>query len=251
MPDKNTLLKQHQFNAAIARYQGGRGYRRLELAVSLLVLVGQAALWARSLAAPTGWARGLAAFALAYLLTDFLNGLVHLLMDHVGRYTGWSGPLVAAFHLHHRTPRYQERPLWAVYFHESGFKLWLPPFLAIVLALSWRPGLPPVALRALAWMGLLSSVAEVSHYLCHNSPSRTARALARAGLLLDKRAHARHHREDNVSYAFLNGWSNPLLDLLARLLFRGYKQGTDLHFAAWEPNGVERAGHETASLRGK
>jgi hypothetical protein len=159
-------------------------------------------------------------------------------MDHHAHYLGWTGPLTAAFHLHHKTPRYQDKALVAVYIHESGFKLWLPVYLGAVLALAFQPGLPPALLRLLALVGVLSSVAELSHYLCHNSHARWARALATAGLLLSKRRHARHHREDNVGYAFLNGWSDPLLDLLARRFFRGYKQGTDLHVQDVEGQGL-------------
>lgn len=231
----NLGLKQRQFNAAMALYEGRSRYGRVQTAVAVAVLLGQAALAWRALGVPVGWAWGLGAFAAAYLATDFLNGLVHLFMDHNEAYASPVGPFIAAFHLHHRTPRYQDRPLWAVYFHESGFKFWLPAYLLAALALSARPGLPGPLLHGLAWVGVLSSVAEVSHYLCHNSSSRLARALARTGLLLGKRAHARHHREDNVGYAFLNGWTNPLIDRIARCCFPGYKAGTDRHFATWEP----------------
>ncbi|MDP2361055.1 MAG: fatty acid desaturase CarF family protein [bacterium] len=194
------------------------------------MLAGQAALLAHTLARPLDWAGGLAAFLLAYVLADLLNGLIHLAMDHCARYSGWTGPLVAAFHLHHRTPRYQDKALWRVYVHESGFKLWLPAFQAGILLLIWNPGLPPFLLRVLALCAVLSSWAELSHYLCHNRRGRLLNLLARCGLLLDMRRHARHHREDNCSYAFLNGWTNPLIDLVARRCFPGYKQGTDLHY---------------------
>ncbi|KAF0125468.1 MAG: hypothetical protein FD189_1561 [Elusimicrobia bacterium] len=64
-------------------------------------------------------------------------------------------------------------------------------------------------------------------------PLRQAAALARAGLLLDKRRHARHHRDDNVSYTFLNAWTDPLVDRVAARFYAGYKNGTDLHYAAY------------------
>ncbi|MFA7330001.1 MAG: fatty acid desaturase CarF family protein [Candidatus Delongbacteria bacterium] len=230
--------KQREFRAALARLESRPVYRLLGWAVSGAVLAGQAALMGLSLQRPVGWPAGLLLLAAAWLLADLLGGLVHLIMDHHQRYTGFFGPLTAAFHLHHRTPRYQDQPLWRVYVHESGFKLWLPPFLALGLALADPLG--PAGLRLWAWVGLLSSVAEVSHYLCHNSGARWARSLAAAGLLLPRREHARHHREDNVSYAFLNGWSNPLLDILARRGFPGYKQGTDRHFQPDEAEGGSR-----------
>ena len=97
--------------------------------------------------------------------------------------------------------------------------------------------LNPVLLYALVYTGILSSVAEVSHYLAHNSLSPTAAFLARAGLLLPKRRHARHHIEDNVSYTFLNGVTDPLVDMIAGKYYAGYKNGTDLHYSIWNGPG--------------
>lgn len=228
-PPSALALKQREFRAALARYEGEAAYRRLGWAVSAAVLLGQGALLVRSCQDSLGWAWSLSILPLAWWLADFLGGAVHLWMDHRDDYRGFFGPLTAAFHLHHRTPRYQDKPLWAVYIHESGFKLWLPPFLLAGWLLAGL--LPPIGLRIWASVGVLSSVAEVSHYLCHNSSARWVRWLAACGLLLSRRRHARHHREDNLSYAFLNGWSDPLLDFIARHRFSGYKQGTDRHFA--------------------
>ena len=53
------------------------------------------------------------------------------------------------------------------------------------------------------------------------------------GILLSKRHHAVHHLRDNISYAFLNGVSDPLINAIAARFSRGYKQHTDLHYAAY------------------
>jgi hypothetical protein len=56
------------------------------------------------------------------------------------------------------------------------------------------------------------------------------------------RYHARHHRNDNVQYAFLNGMSDPLLDLIARKFYTGYKTTTDNHYARYAgPDTANRA----------
>jgi hypothetical protein len=220
---------------ALDRYHQEAGYRWLGRATSMLVLAGQAMLLHASLQRPTGWAMGVVCVPLALFLADLVNGLVHLWMDHNSRYGGWTGPLVAAFHLHHARLRYEEKPLWRVYVHESGFKLWLPPVILIFLLMDKWFTLPAPLLRVVALSAILSSVAELSHFLCHNRDGRLLRRLGRMGLLLDKARHLRHHREDNVSYAFLNGWSDPLIDRLASWGFKGYKHGTDRHVEGWTP----------------
>jgi len=88
----------------------------------------------------------------------------------------------------------------------------------------------PVAMHILVYVGILSSVAEVSHYLCHSSDSALAMFLGNMRVLLPKRHHARHHLQDNKNYAFLNGFSDPLLNLCASVVYRGYKQTTDMHY---------------------
>ena len=154
-------------------------------------------------------------------------------MDHNDAYASAAGPLIANFHLHHKVPLYKDNPLPVVYFNETASKVWLVPYLCVVALLSFLPGVNPVLLYILVYTGVLSSVAEVSHYLAHNSRSPAAALLARAGLLLPKQSHARHHIKDNVGYTFLNGFTDPLVDLIAQKYSAGYKKGTDLHYAKY------------------
>ena len=155
-------------------------------------------------------------------------------MDNNDRYDSLAGPLVANFHLHHKTPLYRKNPLPIVYFMETGSKIWLVGYLLGVSLLLAVTPLHPLTACVLVYIGILSSVAEVSHYLCHTSTSAVARLLAACGLLLSKRHHGRHHLEDNTNYAFLNGWSDLLLNRIARRCFPGYKTTTDRHFAAYD-----------------
>ena len=183
---------------------------------------------------------GIALFFAALYLTDLINGFVHLVMDHQDDYTSLVGPLVASFHLHHKIPVYRRRPLILVYIVESGIKIWLVLYLILVWTLlHFGSPWPPLS-YLLILIGVLSSVAEVSHYLCHSSRSPLARWLARLGLLLSKQHHADHHTLDNRNYAFLNGWSDPLLNVIAAHFFSGYKQNTDLHYLHYEPADLTR-----------
>lgn len=218
----------------MALYEGRARYRWIGHAASTANVALQSAFAILALRAPMDWAWHVAVFGAAYLLADFINGLVHLYMDGNDDYTSPAGPLVAAFHLHHRTPLYKKNPLIVVYFHETGSKLWLVPVLlaGILWAALAQPH--PAVVWLLTWFGILSSVAEVSHYRCHVPDSRTAKLFGNYGLLLSKRHHARHHREDNVSYAFLSGITDPLIDMIARRCSRGYKETTDRHYAGYQ-----------------
>ena len=172
-------------------------------------------------------------FLTAFLLTDFINGLVHMYMDNNDSYDSLAGPLIANFHLHHKVPLYKKTNLLMIYFTESGSKLWLVFYLLGVLILQNRFGIDARLFYILVYTGILSSVAEVSHYLCHTSRSPLAGILASSGLLLAKRHHARHHLHDNCNYAFLNGFTDSLLNRIAAACCKGYKSNTDLHYVTY------------------
>jgi sterol desaturase/sphingolipid hydroxylase (fatty acid hydroxylase superfamily) len=226
--------KQQQFNAAMARYNSGKGYKLFGIMVSLTNVSLQWVVLYRVWPHDIGPFWQVVAILAAYLVADFGNGLVHMYMDSNDRYDSPDGPLIANFHLHHKVPQYRINSLPVVYFIETGSKVWLSGFLAVVMVLSGITGINPVLLYILAYTGILSSFAEVSHYLCHSSTSTVAIFLGNCGVLLSKRHHAAHHLRDNVNYAFLNGMTDPLLNVIARLFFKGYKLRTDLHYAAYD-----------------
>lgn len=227
-------IKQVQFNAAMDRYEHRPTYKRIDKTVAITSITLQIFLLYRAMLLPISFWQQATSFVLAFFLTDFINGLIHMYMDRNDRYESFTGPLIAKFHLHHKTPRYKDNNLLVVYFNETGSKVWLVFYLAVVTVLSCLPGVNPVMLHVMVYFGILSSVAEVSHYLCHNSNAPVALFLMRSGVLLSKRVHARHHLEDNVNYTFLNGMSDPLVNFIAKKWSPGYKQGTDRHFANYE-----------------
>lgn len=233
MKDRTIESKQNQFNTAMELYDSQKIYTQTGTVVATLNISLQAVLLVLIWNIPLGYTAQVLAFILAYLLTDFLNGLVHMIMDHNENYDSFYGPLVAHFHLHHKTPKYKKKPLPLVYFHETGAKIWLVFFLLIVLTLMSNVKLHSFTLHVLVYIGVLSSLAEVSHYLCHTSNSKTAHVLARAGILLSRERHTPHHEQDNTNYAFLNALTDPLLNLIARKCFPGYKNTTDRHFAKY------------------
>lgn len=227
-------IKQAQFNTAMERYEHRPTYKRIDKTVAIVNIALQIMLLSRIIPlAISPWQQA-ASFVLAFFLTDFINGLIHMYMDRNDNYESFAGPLIAKFHLHHKNPRYKDHNLLVVYFNETGSKVWLVFYLSAVTALSYMPGMNPVMLHVMVCFGILSSVAEVSHYLCHNSQAPAVFFLARTGILLSKKRHARHHLADNVNYTFLNGMSDPLVNFIAGKWSPGYKKGTDLHFANYE-----------------
>jgi sterol desaturase/sphingolipid hydroxylase (fatty acid hydroxylase superfamily) len=223
--------KQIEFNVAMKQYASRRFYTQFGIFVSTVNVALQGYLITRLWHYPTGFIWLLFSLIVAYLVTDFINGLVHMYMDGNDSYDSIWGPLIANFHLHHKFPQYKKCNLILVYFNETGSKVWLIGYLLAVALLANVPWVEPAAIHFLVYIGIFSSLAEVAHYLCHSSNSSMAKLLANAGILLSKRHHALHHLQDNTNYAFLNGVTDPLLNLIAAKLCKGYKLNTDLHFA--------------------
>ncbi|MHB8845903.1 MAG: fatty acid desaturase CarF family protein [Nitrospirota bacterium] len=239
MNRESTLtIKQQQFNAAMELYEKAGIYQLIGKAVSLAAVSLQLYLLYLVLPLSLGWPLQLIVLLAAYVITDFLNGLVHMYMDNNESYGSAAGPLIAAFHLHHRTPLYKKKNILIVYFNESGAKNWLVGYLVLSVVMIETLPIHPAVSYLLVYIGILSSIAEVSHYCCHVVDSGITGALRNAGLLLSKKHHARHHLDDNVNYAFLNGLTDPLLNVIARRFFRGYKTTTDLHYAAYTGSGT-------------
>ena len=227
-------IKQIQFYHAMVAYEQQPIYAWLTRMVAILNIGLQWLLLVWVWQASASGGRVVLMAFLAFVAADFVNGLVHLWMDHYDDYTSNVGPLVAAFHLHHDTPRYQDKPIWRVYIDESGSKIWLLVVLCVAVLLQCLGLLSDEVLIFLAFFALCSSVAEVSHFLCHNSGSAWVRVLQRYKVLLPREHHMQHHRLDNINYAFLNGMTDPLINVIARRFFKGYHASTDQHTAMYQ-----------------
>jgi len=235
----NLSPKQKQFNTAMELFNSKSVYKSFGTLVSVINISLQIYLIYAILPFSIDPVFQLVSFLAAYLLTDFINGLVHMYMDNNENYESQAGPLIANFHMHHKIPQYRKHNLFVVYFNETGSKIWLIGYLLVVVLLLHYSSVSPVVIHILVYVGILSSVAEVSHYLCHTSTSQLVVFFGDIGLLLSKRHHASHHLNDNNGYAFLNGFTDPPLDLIAKKFCKGYKNHTDLHFACYEVQDTE------------
>jgi len=232
MSSEDLSRKKQEFNQAMSKYHHIKAYQRTYKLVSCINVTLQIILLyiVSTLFIPLPWL--IFVFLISYFITDFINGLVHLYMDNNDSYNSFVGVFIASFHLHHKTMEYKKSNIFLVYFNESGTKFWLVPYLVCVLLLSFTQ-INEIVLSILISVGILSSVAEVSHYLCHNSNSRFVKFLQDIGLLLSKKAHLRHHKYDNVQYAFLNGMSDVFIDKIAIKFYQGYKENSDRHYESY------------------
>ena len=236
-------LKVVQFSRALKKYETHKRYGYTHLVCSCLIVLLQMGSLILVFLEPTfSMSKCLLSIPLAYVLADFINGLIHMFMDNNTRYKSPLGPFIAAFHLHHAKPIYQKRPLLQVYFHESGFKLWLVVYLLIIILLQIFVPINSIGYLIGTFFAVFSSLAEVSHYLCHNSNSKKGVIawLQRNRFLLYKPYHSHHHRSDNIQYAFLNGMTDSLLNIIARYCYKGYKNHADLHISIYIKNFKEK-----------
>lgn len=239
IPDlqENSADKLKEFALAMEKYKNQFFYIYTGVVVSVLIVFLQLMTLLHLFQAPiyTNPLMLILAFFTAYIITDFVNGLVHMYMDNNTNYTSLVGPFVCAFHLHHYKPTYTRRHPIKVYFCESGSKFWLLIYLFALTAIQKSTSLPYAFDVGLVSFGILSSVAELSHYWCHNATkkNKVIRSLQKYRLLLSKQHHVVHHRYDNMQYAFLNGMTDPLLNLISKYCYDGYKNNADKHIAAY------------------
>jgi hypothetical protein len=229
--------KTAEFFHAIQIYLDRAIYKRFEVLVSCCIMLLQIITLFNTVSTYDGtpFFYLLLMLIVAYFVTDFVNGLVHMFMDNNTHYTSAVGPYVAAFHLHHAKFIYQTRHPLKVYFDESGTKFWLLVSLLCLVILQFTVHMNTLVNTGLVAFGIFSSIAELSHYWCHNATNknRIVLWLQAHRILLSKVHHKAHHCSDNVQYAFLNGVTDPLINMIARCFYQGYKNHADKHTRAY------------------
>lgn len=237
----NINTKQISFNRAMQEYHENKNYQYIYKVVSIVNVSLQFYLAIVLFSLSVEWYMFAIIFLLAYFFTDLINGYVHMYMDNNHNYESLVGPFIASFHLHHKTPAYRDASIFKIYFNESGSKFWLVPFLMLTLMLSFF-SINEYFLLFLILIGILSSVAEVSHFLCHNSTHKFVLFLQNNHILLSMKHHSNHHEKDNQSYAFLNGMSDFILDRIASKFYGGYQEHSDLHAKAYVGSDTDNRG---------
>ena len=234
----STAQKIDDFQSAMDKYHANPVYQRTGhvIATIIVILQGLTALRCYQSYPTIHGMQLILPLLCAIFVTDFINGLVHLYMDNNTRYHTRLGPFIAAFHMHHLKPKYTEKHPFLVYFNESGSKFWLVVYLGLLYGFQCTLTIPLEVNFGLVCIGILSSVAEVSHYWCHQgyNAHRLIRVLQKNKILLSKKHHLIHHCSDNKNYAFLNGLSDPLINWIAARWYAGYKNHSDQHAKAYQ-----------------
>lgn len=226
-------IKTNEYKTAIEKYNNVVLYQRVEIFIAVAIIALQILTSIKlfqSYSATSMLAIILTIFA-AYIATDFISGLVHMMVDNNTNYASLTGPFVAAFHLHHANLIYQNNHPLKIYFYESGHKFWLFFYLLILCAAQFFWRLNFCFNLFLVVIGILSSVSELSHFWCHNGArgNKMIRFLQKNHILLSMKHHKQHHRKDNMHYAFLNGMTDCFLNIIAHHFYRGYKNHSDKH----------------------
>lgn len=186
-PARSTL----QHNHASGRLERALAAVCLATAILLLVFGSLRLLTQFSL----GAIPALALIAAAWVLADFLSGLVHWAADTWGRVdTPWIGRrFLHPFRVHHVNPR---DILGRGFLDLNGdvAMLTLPLFAAATaLPLDAAPT-QAAALLMLATAGWLLPTNQIHQWAHRAQAPRPVRALQRAGLVLSREAHSIHHR---------------------------------------------------------
>ncbi len=230
-------VKVSEFSSAIEKYNTFALYMRFETFLAIIVVTFQLLSMVNLVHNyhHQGGFLFIITIFLAYFATDFINGLVHMIVDNNANYSSIVGPFIAAFHMHHYKRKYTEQHALKIYFTESGHKFWLVVYLILLVTLQKKFKIEPNLNLGLVAFGIFASIAELSHYWCHNAAKSNPLIifLQKYHVLLSIRHHRIHHTHDNLNYAFLNGMSDPLLNVIARKFFKGYKNNTDLHVSTY------------------
>lgn len=201
----------------VGPYGYARSHRWVEGAgISALVgLLVRLAVHVANTAGPDALPYLLGTGLLAYVLADFLSGLVHWAADTLGdERTPVIGPhLIRPFREHHVDPEGITRHDWV---ETNGNNcLFALPWLALAVVLvPDTPGLLYFAcvLVGMTMVGMMAT--NQIHKWAHTPrPPAIVRGLQRAGIILGREHHAHHHRAPHDRcYCITTGWLDGLLD---------------------------------------
>jgi ubiquitin-conjugating enzyme E2 variant len=152
----------------------------------------------------------LALIAGAWLLADFLSGIVHWAADTWGRVdTAWIGPrFLQPFRVHHVNPR----DILDRHFVDlnGDVALLTLPLLAVAAGMPFEHGIGQfTALSLAATAGWVLPTNQIHQWAHQATPPRLVQTLQASGCVLSRRAHAVHHANPaGGHYCITTGWCN-------------------------------------------
>ncbi|MBX3472946.1 MAG: hypothetical protein KF754_01015 [Planctomycetes bacterium] len=210
------------------------GQHRLN--VLALVLFGATCIWVGQhvLSRPLGALTVFLAVLGAWLLTDFLSGLIHWAGDTWGRV---SMPvvgrmLVRTFREHHTSPRAITHHGVVQLLGEQS--LFATPLMGLLLLFNPddQDVVGTTTLLGLYFMLVVITASNLFHKWAHmRKPPVVARVMQNLGLVISFKHHARHHAPPYMrGYCPAIGWLNPVLD--------GIRFWRGLEWLVWKCTGV-------------
>ncbi|ELR25036.1 ubiquitin-conjugating enzyme, putative [Acanthamoeba castellanii str. Neff] len=220
LPDWKTRSLQRKQKAAYLASQYPPAKQRLDKALSFIYCFVMMRLFYNllsSLSSLSSLVALLSAFALAALWADFVSGMLHWACDTYGSVdTPVVGKLlIRSFREHHIDPTAITRH---PFFETNGNSILATLPFAVILAFN-----PPTAASGgfyyflmcyLTCSTLLLSFTNQIHKWAHShEPPSAVRALQKMGVILEGRAHQKHHfRPYDRDYCITTGWLNPLFE---------------------------------------
>jgi len=153
---------------------------------------------------------------LSMIYVDIFSGILHVVLDNPFNVTmPLIGPQCESFQTHHDSPTRLLTIPWFGYLSEHH--------VILALQLCTTMGSPKNRfLRVFNLYGAVGSmVMMASHRWAHMHPSETptlVSALASCRVLMPVRMHSYHHVTYDINFSIFTGWSNPVLNLMVKVL---------------------------------
>ena len=157
-------------------------------------------------------------FVFIYLMTDFISGILHVILDNERSLdVKILHSLAWGFHSHHQRPK--EIYEMKLYNHLYVMHLPLTLIFFIILLIN-----QPVVYFAYLSLAVSLHLMQMSHRWAHTPKNMLPKFvifLQNIGLVLSAKTHAKHH--NNVydrNFCMMNGWSNFMVNFLVKVFGR-------------------------------
>lgn len=222
----------------------------LLLILVLLVFLSLCVLAMYSSGYAFSWWNIVLCFTIAIYIADFMSGMFHFLVDYtpLKKGVGWDlvyyypGSLSSPEYLKLRKQVIKKAGVWqrASYFFKMHhlkkpnhiakrpvYTTFLPtlPLSIMLLLLSILASFLLDARHGyvaliLFFSGMIAFWAQYIHSVTHGRKSLPiVRFLQKYRILMNLQCHSKHHKYPDQYFCFINGWADPLVNLIAKMLF--------------------------------
>jgi hypothetical protein len=191
----------------------GKGHVKLGIAALRGIVCSAVAAGYVRLASTQSATRLLCGALLSAIPADFISAVLHFVTDcYAPAESSARRVLWTRIQLHHQMPENLTDIPDSTLFSDSAIVL--SPLFAYALQ---RGNL--YLYHVLLWLAVIEIAHKYAHSDRHDRPRPLlVRLLQKTGLFISGDRHAIHHEDLLCSYAILNGWTNPVFDVIAKVL---------------------------------